>query len=298
MESLNKVTRYAKIFKQNTKKYKDLSTFGMKNNKIISDILKYNIYNKLTFNHFERKLPHYENPKNLKEYNDFYCPEIMKIDEFKFIKLIAYRPIIIYNYFKNKWLRCVSKKFCIYQQDKKIEYFTNTIFIPKNIGDNLQICPNNLLEYIYMLAKLSPINYYNNNITYGALLFHHNNNNEFYKKFIENCSELDLEKDFDKAKEEYHHFLNMIYLFKKNTTPNLIEDFMWHSHLQNEYYIEDTESIFDKPLDHKFNYDMTVNKTCTDEIRHEYYKILENDKQRKPAEYKSSSGCCSGCGSD
>lgn len=58
--------------------------------------------------------------------------------------------------------------------------------------------------------------------------------------------------DFKKWFKQYRRFLALCRKYPtKVIVPTLIEDFIWHAHMQNNYiYLYDTKNIIGKPLDH------------------------------------------------
>lgn len=201
-------------------------------------------------------------------------------------------------YLCNRYLKLL--KFGKYNNDIINKYIRSRLYDNFECnGDNLPIehinedwIPINvqisLPEYLQALAKLSPINYNNNKISYASLIYHQNKQMELYE-----CLSIHMINDnyIKKIIEDFDHFIKMHKHYPQNIIiPTEDEDFVWHSFLlNNKDYLDYTEKILGKPLDHIFHLDYQDKKYNSDIIRNKY-----NEQHRPyllPEEKSSWDGC-------
>lgn len=133
---------------------------------------------------------------------------------------------------------------------KKYIHFYETYI--KYHGDEIK-STNTDIEAIRTIHRIHPILYQKRETVkpewlYAACV----RQNEFYKKIYPLLSKY----NYSEWKQKYKLFLQMC---TKNPTkiivPSLIEDFIWHAHMQdNLKYIQDTTKIYGQVLDHRDDY--------------------------------------------
>ena len=175
---------------------------------------------------------------------------------------------------------------------------------------------NNKTEWIRTLAKLSPVKFNNRSIDFNSswLLDQHNSQLKFCNKILPIVDNIKFIGD-DKTSTIF--LLGYIDFLKKHkysvksgtgdfghlTTPTLIQDFVWHSHmLDHENYVSDMKRIFGRILDHRTDIHTDKNtrgSSCSSACSAIILPILDGT-----ASINSDSGCstscsgssCGGCG--
>ena len=123
------------------------------------------------------------------------------------------------------------------------------IKIPYYIPIYLEIPPQ-VFRWIISVHKLQPKNFHlTQSLNQDDFMTEHFKQIEFSKKIQSVLEKFDLTK----FTEDYHHYLETcIKNPSKIIIPNLRQDFMWHSHMQDHAtYVADTVSIFGHILDHR-----------------------------------------------
>lgn len=150
-----------------------------------------------------------------------------------------------------------------------------------------QKLPTDIFNWLLSVHKLQPVSFYSKlRLDLNEFLTEHHKQLEFCHKIQPKLPNINMEK----AIQEYYAFLVMCKDNPKQTViPTLGEDFVWHSHMQeNEAYIKDTIQIFGHILDHRTDLEMERIKPESDKIRE---KTLTKTKDKNNTQTSNCSAC-------
>jgi len=155
--------------------------------------------------------------------------------------------------------------------------------IEYNFHNNSMTCEDRL-KWSNTLAKLIPQNYMNGSIPYKSLIKQHNSQVIFYNRIKDEIDPINFETDINTSQGmiyNYACFLEMCYETKNVIIiPTLLEDFVWHSHMQdNDEYVKNMTKIFGRVLGHDNETDFKHHEKKSNEIRNSYY-ISKSDNHR------------------